>query len=63
MASPTTRQDSAVLLDSQFQRRHGQVIVLAQRADAQGLAAITTLEDMIPLLFPHTTTRAIRNRS
>jgi hypothetical protein len=55
MASPTTRQDSAALLDSRFQERHGQVPVLAQRAHAQGIAAITTLEDMIPLLFPHTT--------
>jgi hypothetical protein len=55
MASPTTQHDSAALLDSRFQERHGQVPVLAQRADAEGISSIRALEDMIPLLFPHTT--------
>ncbi|MGI5330215.1 hypothetical protein [Actinomadura nitritigenes] len=42
-------------LDARFQERRKQVPVLAQRAEAEGVTAIRSYEDMVPLLFPHTT--------
>ena len=42
-------------LDARFRERRAQVPVLAQRADAEGIAGIAAAGDMVPLLFPHTT--------
>jgi len=42
-------------LDARFRERRAQVPVLAQRAGDEGITAIRTYEDMVPLLFPHTT--------
>jgi hypothetical protein len=54
--SPTTYQpDTIDALDERFQERRRQVPVLRQRAEAEGITAIRSPEDMIPLLFPHTT--------
>ncbi|MER6813399.1 hypothetical protein ABT299_29370 [Spirillospora sp. NPDC000708] len=49
------RRDDVEELDARFQERRKQVPVLAQRAEAEGIAAIRSPEDMVPLLFPHTT--------
>ncbi|MFZ2178827.1 MAG: hypothetical protein WAW17_33305 [Rhodococcus sp. (in: high G+C Gram-positive bacteria)] len=54
--SGTTKQRSVVeMLDEIFQDRRKQVPLLAQRAEAEGITEIRSREDMIPLLFPHTT--------
>ncbi|OHV48894.1 hypothetical protein [Pseudofrankia sp. BMG5.36] len=42
-------------LDARFQERRQQVPVLAQRAKAEGVEEIRSTQDMVPLLFPHTT--------
>ncbi|MDT3446696.1 MULTISPECIES: hypothetical protein [unclassified Pseudofrankia] len=42
-------------LDARFQERRAQVPVLAQRAKAEGIEQIRSVEDMVGLLFPHTT--------
>jgi hypothetical protein len=54
---PQVTSPSAVAerLDARFRERHAQVPVLAQRADAEGIASIAAASDMVPLLFPHTT--------
>jgi hypothetical protein len=41
-------------LDSRFQERRGQVPVLARRAEDERIRAIRRDEDVVPLLFPHT---------
>jgi hypothetical protein len=41
-------------LDARFQERRQRVPVLAQRSDAEGITAIRSYADMLPLLFPHT---------
>ena len=41
-------------VDSLFQERLGQVPVLRQRAGAEGIRQVRFLEDLVPLLFPHT---------
>ncbi|MBL7491026.1 hypothetical protein I6A60_09795 [Frankia sp. AgB1.9] len=60
--SVTTSSQSAGLapgiveaLDARFQERRQQVPVLAQRAKAEGVEEIRSAEDLVPLLFPHTT--------
>jgi hypothetical protein len=56
MATTTTATDDRLAqLDTRFQERLGQVPVLAQRAEAEGITAIKELSDLVPLLFPHTT--------
>lgn len=55
MATVTSQPGTIEALDAIFQERLHQVPVLAQRAGAQGVSAIRALEDMVPLLFPHTT--------
>lgn len=42
-------------LDARFQQRRQQVPVLAQRAKSAGIDRIGGLEDLVALLFPHTT--------
>ncbi|HEY5852583.1 MAG TPA: hypothetical protein VIW24_00665 [Aldersonia sp.] len=42
-------------LDAHFQKRRHQVPVLARRAQEAGTTAIRTADDVLPLLFPHTT--------
>ncbi|MGW0040202.1 hypothetical protein [Rhodococcus sp. NPDC003348] len=49
------RSDVIEILDRRFQEWRTRVPVLAQRADAEGITEIRSREDMIPLLFPHTT--------
>jgi hypothetical protein len=48
--------DAAVIeaLDERFQERLDQVPVLRQRADDEGIKRIESLDDLVPLLFPHT---------
>jgi hypothetical protein len=48
--------DAAVIeaLDERFQDRLDQVPVLRQRADDEGIKRIESLDDLVPLLFPHT---------
>jgi hypothetical protein len=41
-------------IDARFQERLEQVPVLRQRADAEGIKSVTSLEELVPLLFPHT---------
>jgi hypothetical protein len=60
--SVTTTSQSAGLapatvaaLNERLQERLQQVPVLAQRAKAEGVEEVRSAEDMIPLLFPHTT--------
>lgn len=55
MSVTTSSKDLVGELDARFQERRGQVPVLAQRADAEGVQRISAKEDMVPLLFPHTT--------
>ncbi|MFN2538298.1 MAG: hypothetical protein ABR549_09125 [Mycobacteriales bacterium] len=43
------------LVDARFQQRRQQVPVLAQRAEAEGITSLRSLEELVPLLFPHTT--------
>jgi hypothetical protein len=49
------RQQTTEMLDSVFQQRRQQVPVLRQRAEAEGIERIRSVEDVVPLLFPHTT--------
>lgn len=56
MSGTTTQRDEIVeQLNEQFQQFRQRVPVLAQRAEAEGITEIRSREDMIPLLFPHTT--------
>jgi hypothetical protein len=41
-------------LDLRFRERREQVPVLRQRAGAEGVDEVRALEDLVPLLFPHT---------
>lgn len=41
-------------LDEAFQDRKGKIKLLAHRASEAGIERISALEDMVPLLFPHT---------
>jgi hypothetical protein len=41
-------------LDARFQERLEQVPVLRQRAEAEGVKEVGSLDDLVPLLFPHT---------
>lgn len=51
----TSVRDDIEVLDACFQERRRQVPVLAKRAEAEGITAIRSAADMIPLLLPHTT--------
>ena len=42
-------------LNERFQERRGQVPVLARRAEDEGIQEIRHEQDVVPLLFPHTT--------
>lgn len=55
MSEATLQKDVIGTLDAYFQERRAQVPVLAQRAEDQGITEIRCREDVIPLLFPHTT--------
>ncbi len=56
MSGTTTQRDEiAERLDARFKELRQQVPVLKQRADDEGIAEIARREDVIPLLFPHTT--------
>ncbi|MFF2846321.1 hypothetical protein ACFVT5_08310 [Streptomyces sp. NPDC058001] len=55
MSSITDQRNTLASLDARFQERRRQVPVLARRAEAQGITAIGASQDMVPLLFPHTT--------
>jgi len=52
----TTPQESPVIeaVDAILQERLDQVPVLRQRADDQGIKKVDSLDDLVPLLFPHT---------
>ncbi|WP_326600265.1 hypothetical protein [Rhodococcus sp. PD04] len=55
MTETTLQKDVVATLNAYFQERRDRVPVLAQRAADQGIEEIRSREDMIPLLFPHTT--------
>jgi hypothetical protein len=55
MSVTKSEQSTLEALDARFQERRQQVPVLAQRADAEGIKEIRSLEDMVPLLLPHMT--------
>ena len=55
MSLTQDKNDVIEAIDAKFQERRRQVPVLHQRAEAEGITAITSREDMVPLLFPHTT--------
>jgi hypothetical protein len=55
MSLTTDRRERVEMLDAVFQERRKQVPVLRQRAEAEGIERIRSDEDMVPLLFPHTT--------
>lgn len=55
MTEATMQKDVVGTLDAYFQERRTQVPVLAQRAEDQGITEIRAREDVVPLLFPHTT--------
>ncbi len=55
MALTTVQQGTVETMDALFQQRLGQVPVLRQRAEAEGITSIGAYGDMVPLLFPHTT--------
>ncbi|MGC7101465.1 hypothetical protein ACPZ19_42900 [Amycolatopsis lurida] len=55
MSTTTISRDTAEALDARFRQRLKQVPVLARRAEAEGITEIAAAEDMLPLLFPHTT--------
>jgi hypothetical protein len=46
--------DVLARLDARFQERLAQVPVLRQRAEAEGVKEVGSLQDLVPLLFPHT---------
>jgi hypothetical protein len=54
MSEAGTHQPAIEQIDALFQRRIAQVPVLRQRAGAEGVHEIRFLEDLVPLLFPHT---------
>lgn len=54
MSEGGTGHPAIAQIDALFQQRVEQVPVLRQRAKAQGLREIRFLEDLVPLLFPHT---------
>jgi hypothetical protein len=47
--------DAIARMDAHFQERVQQVPVLRRRAEAEGIKEIQSLEDVVPLLFPHVT--------
>jgi hypothetical protein len=55
MSLQTSQRRAVETMDRLFQARRYEIPVLARRADAEGITAITTQQDMVPLLFPHTT--------
>ncbi|MBA4024562.1 MAG: hypothetical protein C0482_19595 [Gordonia sp.] len=55
MSVTTDQRDLIEVLDARFQERRAQVPVLAQRAEGEGITEIGSREDLVPLLFPHTT--------
>lgn len=54
MCEAGTSHPAIEKVDMIFQQRVGQVPVLRQRAGAEGISEIRCLEDLVPLLFPHT---------
>ena len=48
------RATQIAAMDEQFQARRGTIRLLARRAEEAGSEAIRSLDDMVPLLFPHT---------
>ena len=48
------RATQTAAMDERFQERRGSIKLLARRAEEAGTEAITSLDDMVPLLFPHT---------
>ncbi len=55
MTAAVRQQDVIEALDARFQERVGRIPVLGQRARGEGITRIRGEEDMIRLLFPHTT--------
>jgi hypothetical protein len=49
-----TQHPQIEAVNNRFKERRDQVPVLGQRAEAEGVTEVGCLEDLIPLLFPHT---------
>lgn len=54
MSEVGTSHPAIKQIDALFQQRLGQVPVLRQRAGTEGVREVRFLEDLVPLLFPHT---------
>ena len=48
------RETQLAAMDERFRERRGTIKLLAKRAEEAGIEAITSLDEMAPLLFPHT---------
>ena len=46
--------DVVAALDGRFQERRAQIPLLRERADEEGVTRIRSLEELVPVLFPHT---------
>ncbi len=56
------RATQIAAMDERFQERRSTIKLLARRAEEAGTQAITSLEDMVPLLFPHTAYKSYPER-
>lgn len=54
MSEVGTHHPAIAQVDALFRQRLAQVPVLRQRAGAEGIREVRFLEDLVPLLFPHT---------
>ncbi len=48
------REDQVRAINERFQQRAGQIRLVGMRAEDAGITEITRLEDVVPLLLPHT---------
>ncbi len=53
-AADDVREDQIAALNERFQERKDAIKLLKHRAEEANITEITRLEDMVPLLFPHT---------
>ena len=53
-SAPEIRETQVAALNERFHERRGCLKLLAHRAEEAGTAEICSLDDMVPLLFPHT---------
>ncbi len=56
------RETQITALDERFQARTNSIKLLAHRAEEAGVCGIRSLDDMVPLLFPHTAYKSYPER-